>query len=78
MAAHSSLLAWRIPWTEEPGRLQSMGVAKESDTAELMEHTRTHAFKKLPHGQRRQRVRDGKEGSRQRKQPRTLVRKPRS
>ena len=24
MAAHSSLLAWRIPWTEEPGRLQSM------------------------------------------------------
>ena len=37
-------------------------VAKESDTAELMEHTRTHAFKKLPHGQRRQRVRDGKEG----------------
>ena len=25
MAAHSSSLAWRIPWTEEPGRLQSMG-----------------------------------------------------
>ena len=25
MAAHSSILAWRIPWTEEPGRLQSMG-----------------------------------------------------
>ena len=25
MATHSSLLAWRIPWTEEPGRLQSMG-----------------------------------------------------
>ena len=25
MAAHSSVLAWRIPWTEEPGRLQSMG-----------------------------------------------------
>ena len=24
MAAHSSILAWRIPWTEEPGRLQSM------------------------------------------------------
>ena len=25
MAAHSSTLAWRIPWREEPGRLQSMG-----------------------------------------------------
>ena len=25
IATHSSILAWRIPWTEEPGRLQSMG-----------------------------------------------------
>ena len=25
MASHSSILAWKIPWTEEPGRLQSMG-----------------------------------------------------
>ena len=25
MAAHSSILAWKIPWMEEPGRLQSMG-----------------------------------------------------
>ena len=25
MATHPSILAWRIPWTEEPGRLQSMG-----------------------------------------------------
>ena len=25
MATHSSILAWRIPWMEEPGRLQSMG-----------------------------------------------------
>ena len=31
MAAHSSILAWRIPWTEESGGLQSMGL-KESDT----------------------------------------------
>ena len=31
MATHSSVLAWRIPWTEEPGRLQSTGL-KESDT----------------------------------------------
>ena len=26
MATHSSTLAWKIPWTEEPGRLQSMGL----------------------------------------------------
>ena len=26
MATHSSVLAWRIPWTEEPGRLQPMGL----------------------------------------------------
>ena len=30
MTTHSSILAWRIPWTEEPGGLQSMG-SKESD-----------------------------------------------
>ena len=28
MATHSSILAWEIPWTEEPGRLQSMGLPK--------------------------------------------------
>jgi len=28
MATHFNILAWRIPWTEEPGRLQSMGVTK--------------------------------------------------
>ena len=28
MAAHSSILAWRIPWTEEPGGLQSMKLQK--------------------------------------------------
>ena len=31
MATHSSILAWIIPWTEEPGRLQFMGVTKELD-----------------------------------------------
>ena len=35
MATHSSILAWRIPWTEERGRLQSMG-SKESDTTERL------------------------------------------
>ena len=28
MATHSSILAWEIPWTEESGRLQSMGVSR--------------------------------------------------
>ena len=28
MAAHSSILVWRIPWTEEPGRLQSTGLQR--------------------------------------------------
>ena len=31
MVTHSSIFAWRIPWTEEPGKLQSMGL-QESDT----------------------------------------------
>ena len=35
MATHSSTLAWKIPWTEEPGRLQSMG-RKESDMTERL------------------------------------------
>ena len=30
MATHSSILAWRIPWTEEPGRLQSMKLQKST------------------------------------------------
>ena len=40
MATHSSVLAWRIPRTEEPGGLQSMGL-KESDTTEATEHAHT-------------------------------------
>ena len=35
MAPHSSALAWKIPWTEEPGRLQSMG-SLESDMTERL------------------------------------------
>ena len=35
MAPHSSTLAWKIPWTEEPGRLRSMG-SLESDTTERL------------------------------------------
>ena len=44
MATHSSILAWRIPWTEEPGGLQSMGVT-------MTERLSTHMcfkFKKVP------------------------------
>ena len=36
MATHSSILAWKIPWTEEPGRLQSTGSQKESYTTEQL------------------------------------------
>ena len=31
MATHSRILAWRIPWTEEPGGLQSMGSQRDGD-----------------------------------------------
>ena len=31
MATHSSILAWRIPWTEDPDRLQSMGLQDLGD-----------------------------------------------
>ena len=37
-ATHSSILAWRIPWTEEPGGLQSMG----SDTTEWLTLSRSY------------------------------------
>ena len=49
MAIHSSTIAWKIPWTEEPGRLQSMGSHKSRTglnnftficaTRKLKEHT---------------------------------------
>ena len=32
LALHSSILAWRIPWTEEPGGLQSMGLQRVSSS----------------------------------------------
>ena len=39
MVIHSSILAWKIPWTEEPSRLQSMG-SQESDMASQLNHHR--------------------------------------
>ena len=43
MATHSSILAWRAPWTEEPPGLQSMGL-QELDTTEVMKHACTCPF----------------------------------
>ena len=40
-AAHSIIFAWRIPWTEEPGRLQSLR-SQESDTSEWLSTQHTH------------------------------------
>ena len=44
MAPHSSTLAWKIPWAEESGRLQSMG-SPELDTTEQL-HFHFHALEK--------------------------------
>ena len=41
MATHSSILAWEIPWTEEPGRLQTVG-SQELDTAKQLNHHYHH------------------------------------
>ena len=46
MATHSSILAWRIPWTEEPGGLQSM-VSQELDTTERLHHYQSKWEKNL-------------------------------
>ena len=43
MLTHSSILAYRIPWMEKPGRLQSMG-RKESDTTERLHFTSLFTF----------------------------------
>ena len=45
MAIHSSILAWKIPWTEEPGGLQSMG-HKDSDTTKHTHTTNTQIKKR--------------------------------
>ena len=45
MATHSCIFAWRIPWTEEPGRLQSIG-CKELDTTQHT-HTHTHTHTRM-------------------------------
>ena len=47
MAIHSSIPAWRIPWIEEPGSLQSTG-RKESDTTEQIQFTSLHFMQMTP------------------------------
>ena len=47
MATHS-ILAWRIPWTEEPGRLQSMGLQESDTTERLNHHHHSHHSSLLP------------------------------
>ena len=42
MATHCSILAWKIPWTEDPGGLQSMRLQKSQ--AQLSNHTHTHTY----------------------------------
>ena len=42
MATHSSILAWRIPWTEEPGRLQSMGSQRVGHHGSFLALRHTH------------------------------------
>ena len=39
METHSSILSWRIPWTEEPGRLQSLGLQKVRHSYVTNTHT---------------------------------------
>ena len=46
MAPHSSTLPWKIPWTEEPGGLQSMGVAKSRTALSVTFTFHFHALEK--------------------------------
>ena len=45
MGTHSSILAWRIPWTEEPGRLQSMGSPRVRHPWSNLAYTSAHIMK---------------------------------
>ena len=49
MATHSSTLVWKIPWMEEPGRLQSMEGCKELDTTEQLHSLSNHKGFDLGH-----------------------------
>jgi len=44
MATHSSILAWRIPWTEEPGGLLSMGLQKSQESTNQQQQSGNWGF----------------------------------
>ena len=46
MAPHSSTLGWKIPWTEEPGRLQSMGSLSRTQLSDFTLTFHFHALEK--------------------------------
>ena len=48
MATHSSILAWRIPWTVEPGDLQSTGLQSQTQLSDSLTLTRTHTHTHTP------------------------------
>ena len=47
METHPSVLAWRIPWTEEPGSLESMGSQELDTTEQLNHHSGAHFYSNL-------------------------------
>ena len=47
METHSSILAWRIPWTEEPGRLWAIGSQSQTRLKRLSTHTGGYHWKTL-------------------------------
>ena len=46
MATHASTFAWKIPWTEEPGRLQSMGLLSQTRLSDFTFTFHFHALEK--------------------------------
>ena len=49
LAAHSSILAWKIPWTEEPGGLQSMGHKTVGHDLVTKQQRQQHVYLQLGH-----------------------------
>ena len=49
MATHPSILAWRIPWTEEPGGLQSMGSQRVRHDSAIKHNTAQQSISKATH-----------------------------
>ena len=56
MATHSSILAWRIPWREEPGGLQSRGSQSQTRLSDSLTLTHTHTHTQRQRKHKRMRV----------------------